>query len=64
MIEFSLMELVFLCWGALATASWLSAREEARVARKMLLLFIENPDAREQVLKAHEKFLRENERRT
>ena len=58
MIEFTLTEIVFMVWAALATASWLSAREEARMSNKMVLLFIENKEVREQVLKAHEEFLR------
>lgn len=60
MVEISLTEMALFVWAGLATASWLNAREEARVARKMLLLFIENKEAREQVLKAHEQFVRNN----
>ena len=58
MIEISLTEIVFLVWAGLATAAWLSARDDARVSRKMLALFIENKDAREQIIKAHEEFMR------
>ena len=58
MIEISLTELVFLVWAGLATAAWLNARDDARVSRKMLALFIENKDAREQIIKAHEEFMR------
>lgn len=58
MIEFSFIDLGLIAWASLATASWLSAREEARVGRKLLLLFIENKEAREQVIKAHEEFMR------
>lgn len=60
MIEITLTEMALFVWAGLATASWLNSREEARVARKMLLLFIENKEAREQVLKAHEQFVRNN----
>mgnify|MGYP003334666436 CR=1 FL=1 len=60
MIEISLTEIVFLVWAGLATAAWLSAREDARIAKKMLHLFIENKDAREQIIKAHENFVREH----
>ena len=60
MIEISLTELGLFVWAGLATASWLNAREEARVAHKLLKLFIENKEAREQVLKAHEEFVRNN----
>lgn len=61
MIEISLTEMVLFVWAGLATASWLHAREEARVAHKLLLLFIENKEAREQLLKAHEEFVRKKE---
>lgn len=61
MIEFSFTELALLVWAALATASWLSAREDARMAKKILRLFVEDKDAREQMLKAHEKFMQEQE---
>ena len=61
MIEISLTELVLLVWAGLATASWLNAREEARVSKKMLHLFIENPDAREQIIKAHDEWVKNGE---
>lgn len=64
MIEFTLTEIVLIAWAGLATAAWLSAKEDARVGRKMLALFIENKEAREQIIKAHEKFMREQEERT
>ena len=64
MVEISLTELVLLLWAGLATASWLNAREDAKVSRKMLALFIENKDAREQILKAHEEFMRKHGKRT
>ena len=60
MIEISLTEIVLLVCSGVATASWLNAREEARVARKMLALFLENKDAREQIIKAHEEFVRKH----
>lgn len=61
MIEISVTEILLLAWAAIATASWLSVREEARIARKMLVLFIENPEARSQMIKAHEEFTRRKE---
>ena len=60
MIEISLTEIVLLVWAGVATASWLNAREDARVGRHILKLFIENKDAREQILKAHEEFMRKH----
>ena len=61
MVEVSLTEIAMLVWAGLATAAWLSAREDARIAKKMLHLFIENKDAREQIVKAHEEFMRKQE---
>lgn len=60
MIEITLTEIVLICWGVLATGAWASARDDARVAKRMLVLFIENKDARQQIIDAHEKFLKEN----
>ena len=61
MIEISFVDLVLIVISGLACAGWASAREDARVAKKMLVLFIENPEARKQIIEAHEKFLRENQ---
>ena len=58
MIEITLTEIVLIVWAGLATAAWLSAREDARVSRKVLVLFIEDKNAREQIIKAHEEFMR------
>ena len=58
MIEITLTEIVLIVWAGLATAAWLSAREDARVSRKILVLFIEDKNAREQIIKAHEEFMR------
>lgn len=60
MIEISLIDIALMVWAGLATAAWLSAREDARVSKKMLVLFIENKDAREQIVKAHEEFMRKH----
>lgn len=58
MIEITLTEIVFLVWAGLATAAWLSAREDAKVSKKVLVMFIENPEARTQIIKAHEDYMR------
>ena len=57
MIEFSVTEIVLMLWAVLATASWLHAKDDARVAKKLLVHFIENKEAREQMLKAHAEFV-------
>ena len=60
MIEISLTEIAMLVWAGLATAAWLSAREDARTGARILRMFIENKEAREQIIKAHENFVREH----
>ena len=56
MLEISLTELVLLCWAAFATAAWLSAKEDARVAKRMLAVFIEDAEAREEIVSKFEQF--------
>lgn len=58
MIEVSMVEVLLLAWAGIATAAWLHARDDSRTARRMLMMFIENKDARDQVLKAHDEFVR------
>ena len=58
MIEISLTELVLLGWAVLATASWLHARDDARMSKHVLRLLLDDPEAREQIIKAHEEFMR------
>lgn len=57
MIEFSVTEIVLMLWAVLATASWLHAKDDARVAKKLLVHFIENKEARDQLIEAHTKFM-------
>lgn len=57
MIEISLTEIILLAWAVLATASWINARDDARVAKKILVHFIENKEARDQLIEAHAKFM-------
>lgn len=59
MIELSLTELALFAWGALATGAALKYRGEYTMVRNMLQHFVENKEAREQLLKAHENFLKE-----
>jgi hypothetical protein len=53
MIEVSITEIFLFAWGALATALYLRERHQERMTRHVLMLFIENPDAREEIVKAH-----------
>ena len=57
MIEMTITEIILLAWAGLATAAWLSARDESRVVKKLMVHFIENKEAREQLLKAHSEFV-------
>lgn len=56
MIEFSFIEMVLLIWAVLATAGYLTARQDEKVARHILRVFIENPEARKQMVDAFEEF--------
>ena len=57
MIEISLTEIILLAWAVLATASWINARDDARVAKKLLVHFIENKEARDRLIEAHAEFV-------
>ena len=59
MIEFSFIEMVLLIWAVLATAGYLTARQDEKVARHILRVFIENPEARKQMVDAFEDFKKE-----
>ena len=54
MIEVSLTEIFLFAWGALATAFYLRERHQERATRHVLMMFIENPKAREEIV-AHFK---------
>jgi hypothetical protein len=59
MIEITLTEMVLLVWAALATAATFKYRDEARAVKRVLVMFVENKEAREQLLKAHAEFMKE-----
>ena len=61
MVEVSFENVALMIWAGLATAAWLHARDDARMAKKMLMLFIENKEAREDLLRAHAEFMRRKE---
>ena len=54
MIEITLTEMFLLVWAVLATAGYLSAKQDEKVARHILRIFIENPEARKQMVNAFE----------
>jgi hypothetical protein len=59
MIEVTFIEVVLFAWAVLATAAAFKYKDEARAIKRMLVLFVENKEAREQLLKAHEQFVKE-----
>ena len=59
MIEVSYENIILLLWAGIATASWLQTRDELNAAKKMLFLILEDEKARDQIVEAHTKFMRE-----
>jgi len=63
MIEITLTEMVLLAWGVLATAAAFKYKDDAHSFKRMLQIFIENKGARDQLIKAHEAFMKEQNER-
>ena len=59
MIEVTLTEMVLFAWSILATAAAIKYKDEARAIKRMLVMFLENMEALDQLLKAHEQFVKE-----
>ena len=59
MIEITLTEMVLFAWAVLATAAMFKYKDEARSLKRMMVVFIENKDAREQLITAHAEFMKE-----
>jgi hypothetical protein len=59
MIEITFTEMVLVAWAVLATAGAFKYKDDARSMKRMLSLFIENKEARDQLIKAHEEFMKE-----
>ncbi len=59
MIEISLTEMVLLAWAVLATAAAFKYKDEARMGKRMLQVFIERKDVRDQLIAAHAEFMKE-----
>lgn len=55
MIEFSITEIVLMVWAGIATALYFHERHQAHMARFVFRHFVENPEAREEMLKQWEK---------
>ncbi len=58
MIEITFTEMVLLAWAVLATAAAFKYKDEVRMVKRVLVTFVENKEARDQMLKAHEEFIR------
>lgn len=59
MIEITLTEMVLLAWAVLATAAAFKYKDEARMGKRMLQVFIERKDVRDQLIAAHAEFMKE-----
>lgn len=55
-MDFSILELVLMVWAVVATSQWMEARADARSTRNILRIFIEDANAREQMLSKFEEF--------
>ena len=59
MIEITFIEMVLFTWAVLATAAALKYKDDLRSIKRMMVAFVENKGVREQILKAHEEFMKE-----
>lgn len=59
MIEITFTEVVLLAWAAIATAAAFKYKDEARMGKRMLQVFIERKDVRDQLIAAHAEFMKE-----
>lgn len=59
MIEFSITELALFAWAVLATGYALKYRDDNGMHRRMLVLFLENKEARDRILEEYAKFMKE-----
>jgi hypothetical protein len=59
MIEITLTEMALFAWAVLATAAMFKYKDEARSLKRMMVMFIESKEAREQLVAAHAKFMEE-----
>lgn len=57
-----MLDIVLAVWASVMTAAWFQKRDELRFASKMLTLFIENKDARNEIIEAHRKWKEAHER--
>lgn len=55
-LNITFTELALFCWAVIATAGAIKFSDEARTAKRMLSIFIEDESVRNQVLHAHAEF--------
>ena len=55
MIEVSITEIVLLAWGFVMTALYLKTRQEEHMVRTVFMHFVENKEAREEMIKQFEE---------
>ena len=55
MIEVSITEIVLFAWGFVMTALYLKTRQEEHMVRTVFMHFVENKEAREEMIKQFEK---------
>ena len=57
-----MLDIVLAVWASVMTAGWFQKRDELLFVSKMLTLFIENKDARDEIIEAHRKWKEAHER--
>jgi hypothetical protein len=60
MIEITFIEIVLFAWAVLATAAAFKYKGDVHSMRRLMQMFIENKGARDQLVRAHEEFMREH----
>jgi hypothetical protein len=55
MIEVSITEIVLFAWGFVMTALYFKTRHEEHMVRTVFMHFVENPEARAEMVKQFEK---------
>jgi hypothetical protein len=61
-MEVTLTEIWLFAWAMGATAMWMDARSDARIAKALLKHFIEDPKARARMIEVHEEVMKEMKR--
>lgn len=55
-MELTYTEIALMIWAGIATAAAFKFKDEATIAKKILMIFINDEGARNQILEAHAKF--------